>query len=116
MSLIATLRGARNIQLNTLRETLVQHDNTKSTAFQFHSCHLDHVGTADVEPGEIAQERRSKARTPDKFERLDLHFFENVRNEYLRRAKSDPGRFMVIDARQSPELIWKRLSEIQLNY
>lgn len=67
-------------------------------------------------PGEIAQERRSKARTPDKFERLDLHFFENVRNEYLRRAKADPGRFMVIDARQSPELIWKRLSEIQLNY
>ena len=67
-------------------------------------------------PGEIAQERRSKARTPDKFERLDLHFFENVRNEYLRRAKADPGRFMVIDARQTPELIWKHLSEIELNY
>lgn len=67
-------------------------------------------------PGEIAQERRSKARTPDKFERLDLNFFENVRNEYLRRAKADPDRFMVIDARQSPELIWKQLSEIQLNY
>ncbi|NCX50973.1 MAG: dTMP kinase, partial [Burkholderiaceae bacterium] len=36
--------------------------------------------------------------------------------EYLRRAKSDPGRFVVIDAQQSPERIWKNLSEIQLNY
>jgi dTMP kinase len=67
-------------------------------------------------PGHVAQERRSKARTPDKFERLDLDFFEKVRNEYLRRAKSDPGRFVVIDAQQSPECIWKNLSEIQLNY
>ena len=67
-------------------------------------------------PGHVAQERRSKARTPDKFERLDLDFFEKVRNEYLRRAKSDPGRFVVIDAQQSPEHIWKNLSEIQLNY
>jgi len=67
-------------------------------------------------PGHVAQERRSKARTPDKFERLDLDFFEKVRNEYLRRAKSDPGRFVVIDAQQSPERIWKNLSEIQLNY
>lgn len=67
-------------------------------------------------PGHVAQERRSKARTPDKFERLDLDFFEKVRNEYLRRAKSDPGRFVVIDAQQSPERISKNLSEIQLNY
>lgn len=67
-------------------------------------------------PGEIAQERRSKVRTPDKFERLDLYFFENVRSEYLRRAQADPDRFMVIDARQSPEIIWKTLSEIQFNY
>jgi len=67
-------------------------------------------------PGHIAQERRSKARTPDKFERLDLDFFDKVRNEYLRRAKADPERFILIDAQQSPEHIWSALSEIRLNY
>lgn len=102
--------GGRGLSLDTLNtlETLVQ---GRGAGF----VQPDLTLLFDL-PGEIAQERRSKARTPDKFERLDLHFFENVRNEYLRRAKSDPGRFMVIDARQSPELIWKRLSEIQLNY
>ena len=102
--------GGRGLSLDTL--------NTLETLVQGRGAGLvqpDLTLLFDL-PGEIAQERRSKARTPDKFERLDLHFFENVRNEYLRRAKSDPGRFMVIDARQSPELIWKRLSEIQLNY
>ena len=76
----------------------------------------DAMALLDELKDEIAQERRSKARTPDKFERMDLDFFEKVRNEYLRRAKSDPGRFVVIDAQQSPERIWKNLSEIQLNY
>lgn len=102
--------GGRGLSLDTL--------NTLETLVQGRGAGLiqpDLTLLFDL-PGEIAQERRSKVRTPDKFERLDLHFFENVRNEYLRRAKSDPGRFMVIDARQSPELIWKRLSEIQLNY
>ncbi len=102
--------GGRGLSLNTL--------NTLETLVQGRGAGLiqpDLTLLFDL-PGEIAQERRSKARTPDKFERLDLNFFENVRNEYLRRAKADPSRFMVIDARQSPELIWKYLSEIKLNY
>lgn len=67
-------------------------------------------------PGSVAEERRSKARSPDKFEQLDLPFFEKVRAEYLRRAKEDPERFVIIDALQTPELIWKRLQEISLQY
>ena len=67
-------------------------------------------------PGSVAEERRSKARSPDKFEQLDLSFFEKVRAEYLRRAKEDPERFVIIDALQTPELIWKRLQEIRLQY
>ena len=102
--------GGRGLSLDTL--------NTLETLVQGRGAELiqpDLTLLFDL-PGEIAEQRRSKARTPDKFERLDLHFFENVRNEYLRRAKADPGRFMLIDARQSQELIWKQLSEIQLNY
>jgi dTMP kinase len=67
-------------------------------------------------PGSVAEERRSKARSPDKFEQLDLSFFEKVRAEYLRRAKADPDRFVIIDALQTPELIWKQLQEIHLKY
>jgi dTMP kinase len=39
-------------------------------------------------PGTVAESRRSQARAPDKFEQMDLDFFERVRQEYLRRAKA----------------------------
>ena len=65
-------------------------------------------------PGAVAEARRSKARTPDKFERLDLTFFERVRQEYLRRAKADPGRFVLVDATQTQEAIWDFLCQAAL--
>ena len=65
-------------------------------------------------PGAVAEARRSKARTPDKFERLDLAFFERVRQEYLRRAKADPDRFVLVDATQTQEAIWDFLCQAPL--
>jgi dTMP kinase len=65
-------------------------------------------------PGAVAEARRSKARTPDKFERLDLAFFERVRQEYLRRAKADPQRFVLVDATQTQEAIWDFLCQTPL--
>jgi dTMP kinase len=65
-------------------------------------------------PGEVAEERRSKARAPDKFEKLDLNFFEKVRQEYLRRAKENPNRFHLVDATQTPEAIWNGLERLEL--
>lgn len=102
--------GGRGLNLKTLN-TLEQLVQGRSTGL----IQPDLTLLFDL-PGQVAQERRSKARTPDKFERLDLDFFERVRGEYLRRAHEDPQRFMVINAQQTPELIWKTLSEIQLNY
>ena len=64
-------------------------------------------------PGEIAEARRSKARAPDKFEKMDLTFFEKVRQEYLRRAKEDPTRFHLVDATETPDLIWNELSHLK---
>ena len=64
-------------------------------------------------PGEVAEARRSKARAPDKFEKMDLNFFEKVRQEYLRRAKEDPTRFHLVDATKTPELIWNELSHLK---
>jgi len=65
-------------------------------------------------PGAVAEARRSKARTPDKFELLDLAFFERVRQEYLRRAKADPQRFVLVDATQTQEAIWDFLCQAPL--
>lgn len=65
-------------------------------------------------PGEIAESRRSKVRVPDKFEQMDLDFFERVRQEYLRRSKADPKRFHLVDATQTPEQIWDGLKLIQI--
>ena len=65
-------------------------------------------------PGVVAEARRSKARAPDKFERLDLAFFERVRQEYLRRAKADPNRFVLVDATQTQEAIWDFLCQAPL--
>lgn len=63
-------------------------------------------------PGEIAEARRSKVREPDKFEQMNLDFFEKVRQEYLRRASENPSRFHIVDATKSPELIWNGLQNL----
>jgi dTMP kinase len=67
-------------------------------------------------PGEVAEARRSKVRAPDKFEKMDLDFFERVRQEYLRRAKADLKRFHLVDATQTPEAIWDGLNLLQINF
>ena len=66
-------------------------------------------------PGSVAEARRSKVRAPDKFEKMDLDFFEKVRQEYLRRAKEDPKRFYFVDATQTPEAIWKEIESLKIN-
>jgi dTMP kinase len=53
-------------------------------------------------------------RVPDKFEQMDLGFFEKVRQEYLRRAKADPSRFYLVDATQTPEHIWSELQALKI--
>ncbi len=65
-------------------------------------------------PGSIAEARRSKVRAPDKFEKMDLDFFEKVRQEYLRRAKADPKRFFLVDATRTPDVIWSELESLEI--
>ena len=48
---------------------------------------------------------------PDRFELEKQEFFERVRNAYHRRAEAYPGRFCVIDAKQSINDIQKTLEE-----
>ena len=65
-------------------------------------------------PGSVAEARRSKVRAPDKFEKMDLDFFEKVRQEYLRRAKADPKRFYLVDATRTPDMIWNDLESLEI--
>jgi dTMP kinase len=65
-------------------------------------------------PGSVAEARRSKVRAPDKFEKMDLDFFEKVRQEYLRRAKADPSRFYLVDATRTQEVIWNDLAALDI--
>ena len=50
-------------------------------------------------PYEIAKQRLSATgRKLDRFEREERQFFERVRDSYLERGRSEPGRIRVIDA------------------
>lgn len=65
----------------------------------------------DLAP-EIASERRSAARDPDRFESESTAFFNRTRAEYLRRAEEAPYRFAIIDSAQSITQIQRRLEEL----
>jgi dTMP kinase len=56
-------------------------------------------------PVEISLARLAEAREPDKFEQQNSAFFTRIRNAYLQRAHSTPGRFRVIDASQTIEQV-----------
>lgn len=62
-------------------------------------------------PIETARTRLSDARAPDRFERESGAFFERVRAAYLDRAQRYPDRIRVVDARDTPKIIQKKLEE-----
>lgn len=57
-------------------------------------------------PAEIAAERLSGARMPDKFEAQPLEFFQRVAAGYQQRMAASPARFARIDASQSRDAVW----------
>jgi dTMP kinase len=52
-------------------------------------------------PPQVAEARRSAAREADRFEREADSFFSRVREAYLDRARAEPERIRVLDARRS---------------
>lgn len=64
-------------------------------------------------PPEIAGSRMARQqRDLDKFELEQADFHRRVRAAYLERAAQTPWRIRTIDARQTPEEIWKMVEEI----
>jgi dTMP kinase len=60
--------------------------------------------------------RRKQDKKPDRFETLDVSFHQRVREGYLKMAKIEPQRWLVIDAAKSKEeiaaIIWQKISNI----
>ena len=55
---------------------------------------------------ELAAQRLSAARVPDKFESQPAEFFKRVAKGYLNRMLACPSRFARIDAKNSREAVW----------
>jgi dTMP kinase len=54
----------------------------------------------------VASERRAGARSPDRLERMDVAFFERVREGYRLRQAAAPGRIVRIDAAGARDDVW----------
>jgi dTMP kinase len=63
-------------------------------------------------PVEEGLKRASERSDSDRFESESLGFFERVRSAYLERARSNPGRFEVIDASVGVEQVWKQIQDV----
>jgi len=63
-------------------------------------------------PAAIAAERRSAARTPDRFEHQDMAFFERVSSAYRARAEAEPQRFARIHAQASPRAVAAQVAAV----
>jgi len=62
-----------------------------------------------------AAARDAETGTSDRFEQERQEFFERVRNSYLERARSQPGRFAVIDATADRESVQHAiLAEVEI--
>ncbi len=57
-------------------------------------------------PAEVAAQRLSTARVPDRFEAQPRQFFETVASGYARRQAQGGARFAQINANQAPSAVW----------
>ena len=58
-------------------------------------------------PAEIAAQRLTGARVPDKFEAQPVEFFRRVSDGYLNRMVASPSRFARIDAGNTRDAVWR---------
>ena len=82
---------------------------------------LEHWVHPDIQPDltlyfdlpiEVARQRVSSLRHPDRFEREGDTYFDRVRAAYLARARAYPERIRVIDASEAPQTISAKLKDI----
>jgi len=78
----------------------------------------DLVVLLDISP-EDGLKRKRKEDTKDHFDDKEVSFHNKVRDGYLTQAKSDPARWLVVDAtlpkKEIEQLIWDRVSGLLIN-
>ncbi len=67
----------------------------------------------DVAP-EIAAQRLSGTRVPDKFEAQPIEFFSKVAQGYAARAAQSPQRFARIDASVERHKVWQQITSVMV--
>jgi dTMP kinase len=65
----------------------------------------------DLTPAQGLARARGRGEGGDRFEDEALAFFERVRRRYLDLARAEPGRFAVLDASVSPDLVQQQAAE-----
>jgi len=65
----------------------------------------------DADPA-VAAERRAAARAPDRFEAMDLAFFERARDGYRARMAASDGRIVRIDAGVDRAAVAAQISQL----
>lgn len=63
----------------------------------------------DLDALEAGKRRNQTGSEPDRLESEKISFFEAARTSYLNLAKAEPERFLVVDAKTSPENIWSAI-------
>lgn len=63
-------------------------------------------------PIDKANIRCNISRIPDRFERKSSDFFNRIQSEYIRRAKEDPSRFIIINSDKDIQKVRNELNEI----
>lgn len=66
-------------------------------------------------PIEVGMARAKSRGKLDRFEEEAAEFFNNVRENYLSRAKAEPNRFKIIDATQPLEQVQSDISQVLAN-
>ncbi|MEN9603991.1 MAG: hypothetical protein RL545_680 [Actinomycetota bacterium] len=65
----------------------------------------------DLDPAIAAERRKGTGQEADRLESEKLEFFQAVRNEFLKLAASEPNRFLVVDATETPEQMFAHISK-----
>jgi dTMP kinase len=65
----------------------------------------------DIAP-EVAAERLGRSRAADRFESEPVSFFTAVRAMYLKRARANAARFLVVDSGQTPTAVRAQLEQL----
>jgi len=63
----------------------------------------------DLDAAKASKRRESTGQEADRLEREKQDFFEAVRSEFLKLAASEPERFLVVNADQSPNEIFEQI-------